>query len=102
MLTLRNKCRELQQREERSFGSKASKNLIDFTNPFDLFKIVFAEWDSFGSIFGKDKQYWDERAKLIAKIRNPLAHNRDELLNEYERKIAEGYCKEILAIRLPV
>ena len=27
---------------------------------------------------------------------NPLAHNRDESLQEYERQIAEGYCNEIL------
>lgn len=96
------KCRESQQREEKSFGSRASKNLIDFTNPFDLFKIIFAEWSSFESIFGKDKHYWGERAKLIAKIRNPLAHNRNELLNDYERQIAEGYCKEILALKIPI
>ena len=74
----------------------ASKNLIDFTYPYDLFKIVFAEWDIFKQIFEKDKQYWEERARLISKIRNPLAHNRDETLTDYERQIAEGYCKEIL------
>ncbi len=89
-------CRESQQKEEKLFGSRASKNLIDFTYPYDLFKIVFAEWDIFKQILEKDKQYWEERARLISKIRNPLAHNRDETLTDYERQIAEGYCKEIL------
>ncbi len=92
------KCRDAQQKEERSFGSRASRNLIDFTYPQDLFAIIFANWDIFKAIFGKDKSYWDQRAQLLAKIRTPLAHNRDKALYDYERQIAEGYCKEILAI----
>lgn len=92
------KCREAQKQEEKSFGSRASRNLIDFTYPGDLFKIIFAEWNSFKSIFGKDKSYWDQRAQLLGKVRTPLAHNRDESLQDYERQIAEGYCKEILTL----
>jgi hypothetical protein len=91
-------CRGAQQKEEKSFGSRASQNLIDFTYPPDLFAIIFAEWNNFKSIFGKDKNYWDGRVQLLAKIRNPLAHNRDESLQEYERKTAEGYCEEILTV----
>jgi hypothetical protein len=88
--------------KEKLFGSKASKNLIDFTHPRDLWSIISTEWDAFKNIFGKDKQYWNSRLGLIANIRNPLAHNRDELVNDYERQIAEGYCKEILALKLPI
>lgn len=90
------KCRILQQKDERQFGNRASQNLLDFTYPQDLFAIISAEWNSFKDIFGGDKQYWEQRASLLAKVRNPLAHNRDESLREYERKIAEGYCEEIL------
>jgi AAA+ ATPase superfamily predicted ATPase len=90
-------CREAQRKEEMAFGSRASRNLIDFTYPSDLFAIIFAEWNTFRSIFGRDKTYWDQRAQLLAKIRNPLAHNRDTVLYDYERQIAEGYCREILA-----
>jgi hypothetical protein len=90
------KSREARQKEEHSFGSRASQNLIDFTYPQDLFAIIFAEWKNvFESIFGKDKKYWEERAQLLSKIRNPLAHNRNGVLQDYERKIAEGYCKEL-------
>jgi hypothetical protein len=92
------RCREVQQKEEQSFGSRASQNLIDFTYPDDLLTIIFAEWNLFKSTLGKDKSYWDVRKQLLAKIRNPLAHNRDELLEEYERQIAEGYCNEILTL----
>ena len=90
------KCREAQRKDERLFGNRASQNLLDFTYPQDLFAIIFREWNSFKDIFGGDKQYWEQRASLLAKIRNPLAHNRDESLREYERQIAEGYCNEIL------
>lgn len=91
------RCVEAQQKEEKSFGSRASQNLLDFTYPRDLFDIIFAEWAMFKDIFGKDKTYWDQRAQLLSKIRNPLAHNREQSLYDYERQIAEGYCKEILA-----
>ncbi len=90
------KCREAQQKEQKAFGSRASQNLLDFTYPQDLFAIIFAEWSAFSPIFGKDKNYWDQRAQLLAKIRNPLAHNRDQALYEHERRIAKGYCEEIL------
>ena len=66
------------------------------TYPMQLFEIILAEWNRFKDIFGRDKQYWNQRAEFIAKIRNPLAHNREEALQEYELKIAEGYCEEIL------
>ena len=89
-------CRIAQQKDERVFGNRASQNLIDYTYPHDLFRIIFAEWNNFKDTFGKDKQYWEQRAQFLSKIRTPLAHNRDESLREFERQIAEGYCNEIL------
>ena len=92
------RSQEAQQKEEKIFGSRASRNLIDFTYPRDMFDIIFAEWKIFSGIFGKDKNYWDQRAQILSKIRNPLAHNRDQALYDYERQTAEGYCREILTI----
>ena len=95
------KCREAQKKEEKSFGSRASRNLLDFTYPQDLFDIVVskAEWDNlFKSVFKHDKSYWTHCGQLLSKVRNPLAHNRDQSLYEHDRQLAEGYCKEILAI----
>lgn len=90
-------CHQAQKKEEKSFGSRASRNLIDFTYPQNLFAIIFAEWNTFKAVFGKDKNYWAQHSDLLARIRNPLAHNRDKALYDYERQIAEGYSKEILA-----
>lgn len=90
------RCREAQEKEKRSFGARASTNLIDFTYPSELFEIFFSDWRLFCSVLGRDKSYWEERKQFLAKIRNPLAHNRD-VLQEHERLTAEGYCKEILS-----
>ena len=91
------KCREAQKKEEEAFAGRASRNLIDFTYPRDLFSIIFAEWPAFSSTLGRDRGYWDHRAQLLAKIRTPLAHNRDAVLYDYERQTAAGFCNEILA-----
>lgn len=96
--TIFDSCRQAQQKEEAAFGNRASRNLLDFTYPRDLFTVIFAEWSKYRPLLGKDKSYWDQRATLLSKLRNPLAHNRDWTLHEHERQLAEGYCKEILSI----
>lgn len=90
------RCREAQAKEQRSFGVRASTNLIDFTYPSDLFEIIFSDWNLFASTLGHSKAYWDDRRQFLARIRNPLAHNREAVLQEHEKLTAEGYCKEIL------
>ncbi len=92
------KSQEAQDKEEKSFGRRASRNILDFTYPRDLFSIIFAEWSIFSDILGKDKNYWDQRAQLLSKIRTALAHNRDQALYDYERQTVEGYCMEICSI----
>lgn len=88
-------CRANQQKEISAFGAKASTELIEFTYPADLFQIIFAEWDLFKSVFKKNKEYWNQRSTLLSRVRNPMAHNRETVLQKYERKQAEGYCEEI-------
>ncbi len=93
-------CRNAQQKEEKSFGERASQNLIDFTYPADLFAIICAKglWNShFHQIFGHNPNYWDQRKQLLAKCRNPLHHHRD-VLESYKRRTVEAYCEEILTI----
>jgi len=92
------KSREAMLKEKRSFGYQISDNLLDYTYPVDLFQIILSEWDVFGSILGKDKNYWNARASLLGKIRTPLAHNRFDGLSKDIYKIAEGYCEEIVRI----
>jgi len=91
-------CRKLQIKEQSTFGNRASNSLLDYAYPSELFQIIFCEWNKFNSIFGKDKNYWEQRRQLLSKIRNPMAHNRDDSIHDYERQIAEGYCKEIITL----
>ena len=93
-------CRDAQQKEERTFGDRASKNLIDFTYPADLFTIIFAKglWQPyFQPLFGHNPNYWEGRKQLLSRCRNPLHHHRD-ILEPYERKTVEVYCEEILTV----
>lgn len=94
-------CREAQQKEEKTFSDRASKNLVDFTYPADLFTIIFAKglWQPyFQPLFGHNPNYWEQRKQLLSKCRNPLAHNRGETLKPHEFKTIEAYCTEILDI----
>ena len=90
------KCREAQEKEKKSFGGRASTNLLDFTYSMDLYNIIATHWNSFENILKYDKKYWSDRFQLLAKLRNPMAHIRDEVIQEHERQIAEGYCQETL------
>jgi AAA+ ATPase superfamily predicted ATPase len=95
------RCREMQQQEQKRWPGRISQNLLAYTYPKELFDLVMSEWSKeahFREIFGKDKQYWEQRAQLLTRVRNPLAHNRDSVIHEHERYIAEGYCKEIIEI----
>ena len=95
------KCRKAQQKEEKSFGDRASRDLIDFTYPADLFMIICAKglWKPyFEPIFGHNPNYWEHRKQSLAKCRNPLAHNREKILRPHELQTIEAYCNEILTI----
>ncbi len=96
------RCRNSLQKAERGYDNRDPQNpldLLDFTYPQDLFAIIFAEWNIFKDTFGRDKPYWDQRAQLLSKTRNPFAHNyADKCLQLYERQIFEGYCNEILTM----
>ena len=94
------KCRKAQQTEEKSFKDRASQELIDFTYPADLFTIICAKglWNPhFEPIFGRNTN-WEECKQFLAKCRNPLAHNRDNILSSGQRKRLEGYCEDILDV----
>ena len=92
-------CRDRQKKS--AFGGSASSNLIDFTQPSDVFDIICSKalWrDYFHEIFGNNTNYWEERKKFLAKCRIPIAHSYPHVLTSDQRMIFEGYCREILGI----
>lgn len=94
-----------QEKEKKTFGARASADLLDYTYPMDLFTIISREWGViFKYLFGIDERgkkiqkiHWETRISYISKFRNPLAHHRSEIIKDYERQLVEGYCKEILS-----
>ncbi|HEV3038465.1 MAG TPA: AAA family ATPase [Candidatus Angelobacter sp.] len=90
-------CHDQMARELEKFGPSGSKRVLDYTYPQDLFEIMCADWDALGrSLLGGEKQEWAMKFNFLARIRNPIAHNRSDALPDYDKDLAEGYCKEIL------
>jgi hypothetical protein len=93
-------CQDRMLKEQRHFGLSASDRILEYTYPADLWTIIGAEWKTFQDFLGgknKNTKYWGERFALLAKIRNPIAHNREYVVSEHELTLVQAYCKEILA-----
>ncbi len=87
----------MQEKERKSFPDTSSQNLLEFTYPADLFdKFMRVEWAWFKEIFGKEANEWKLKFDVLAKIRNPLAHNKLNILKDFERDEARAYCQEII------
>ena len=91
-------CRKLRDAEQQKFGlHNAEPSLLSYSYPMDLYKIMSADWANLGEpLLGKNKQSWALKFNILAKVRNPLAHNRAESVDDGDRKQAEGICREIL------
>jgi hypothetical protein len=90
-------CEHKMRKEHERFGQRAASTILAYTYPLDLFNIMAADWPSLGEpLLGRDKQGWAVKFTVLSKVRTPLAHNRDEAVEEGERLQAEGICREIL------
>jgi AAA+ ATPase superfamily predicted ATPase len=92
------KLEEMQQKEQKSFPDTFSQNLLEFTYPAELFdQFMRVEWKWFKTIFSnKEANEWKPIFDVLARIRNPLAHNKMNILKDYERNKAISYCQEIV------
>jgi hypothetical protein len=89
------------QRDIEQYGSLAlNLTLLDQTYIHQLFDyfILFSWDDLFKAIFQKEKRYWNEVKKYLEKVRNPMAHQKIEVLLDSEIIKTEEYCKEIITI----
>ena len=91
-------CQALRNVERKRVGfHNAELSLLFYSYPMDLYKIMSADWANLGeSLLGKDKQSWALKFNILTKVRNPLAHNRAESVDDGDRTQAEGICREIL------
>ena len=94
-------CREIQEKEKKFAAGSVSLDLIHYTYISNLFQIIFVKqlWNSyFQNIFGQNKPYWEKRNQFLAKCRNALAHNRENILDPDQVRDLEKYCNEILTV----
>ncbi len=90
-----------QERDSLQYGTLAlNLSILDQTYIHQLFDyfILFSWDDIFSKSLPKDKKYWKEAKDLLEKIRNPFAHHKVELLQDWEIVKAETLCKEIINI----
>lgn len=93
--------RSAYQRDIEEYGNLAlNLTLFDQTYIHQLFDyfILFSWDDLFKPIFKKEKKDWNEVKKYLEKVRNPMAHQKLQVLRESEVKKTEEYCKEIITI----
>ena len=87
--------RKNRERERSLFGRASS--LLAYTYPMDLYALMASDWPHLGEpLLGRNKQDWATNFKVLAKVRTPLAHNREEAVTEADRLQAEGICRAIL------
>lgn len=96
-------CEEIMKKEIKRFGGNANQRWIEYTYPNDLWQIISLEWDKFSPVLQreanrKNKKYWAERFELLSKIRNPLAHNREQVICDYDITLANAYCSELCQV----
>ena len=64
-------------------GNEASSaalppSLLAYTYPMDLYALMASDWPHFGEpLLGRNRQDWATNFKVLAKVRTPLAHNRE-------------------------
>lgn len=81
----------------RGTASDESVSLLSYTYPMELYELMCADWKRLGRpLLGDDKGEWSIKFSALARIRTPLAHNRDEGVGVSQRVYAEGVCHEIL------
>lgn len=91
------KLEENQAKNLKSFGNRASTNLVDYTYPMDMFDIfISTDWNYFKNILGDQKKDWKERFLLLSKVRNPIAHSNSYFVTETDYNAAVGICNLIL------
>ena len=78
----------------KSYGIRASEDLIEYTNYLELFDcFITTDWTWFQKIFQEQKKDWRDRFSILGKVRNPLAHNNSNFIDVDVYNQAVGICK---------
>jgi hypothetical protein len=84
-------------KNKKDFGNSASDNLVSYTYPLNLFNcFITTDWTWFQKVLGDNKANWFEKFKLLAKVRNPIAHSNKDFVDSNEQFKASEICKELI------
>lgn len=89
---------ELRTADAAKFPVATTASLLRYTYPAQLRDLIQCEWESFKPILGQNLAYWRPRLELLARVRAPFAHSRGDVVPDSDVRLAEIYCREILAI----
>ncbi len=84
-------------KERARYGDLASRDLLDYAYPDEIFSIVQTDWTWFGKVIGGDVKDWSRPFQVLARIRTPLAHNRTSAAHDGMLEEASGICKQLVA-----
>ncbi len=92
-----NELKITMEKNKRNFPEKASSHLVDYTYPKDMYDIfISTDWSTvYCHIFNGQKKDWVKKFEILAKIRNPIAHNNACFLSDVDKNLAISYCEEI-------
>lgn len=92
-----NELKKTMFKNKKNFPEKASSHLVDYTYPKDMYDIfISVDWSTvYCKVFNGNKKEWSKKFQVLAKTRNPIAHNNDYFLNDNDKNEAIGYCEEI-------
>ena len=95
-----NLLKEIMKKNIARFGSSASKNILRYTYPDDMWTMFIAQlWSNyFQSILKEKKKDWQEYFSHLAKIRNPIAHSNSDFVLKEDMNKAKMICQKILAL----
>lgn len=71
-------------------------NLLEYAYPKDLLAIMMRHWEQVEPVFRHGEEEWRQRIELIAKVRNPMAHNRRAGTSPALMEQFRAACREIL------
>jgi len=95
-----NELKRTMIKNKKNFPEKASIHLVDYTYPKDMYDIfISSDWSTvYCHIFSGQKKDWIKKFDVLAKVRNPIAHNNEYFLNEQDKNLAINYCNEIIKL----
>lgn len=93
---LRDEASKRRASDQRKWPRAGRRPLVDYTYPGELWQILSTEWQQFRlPPKYRDRRWWEERINELARVRAPLAHGREDILEADEVAVARATSLEL-------